>query len=57
MQLLRQHHDAQWELLPLHELRQYERVLVVFWDAPFYIVVILSETLLFLSSEGPGRAA
>ena len=26
MQLLRLDHDAQWELLPLHELREHERV-------------------------------
>jgi hypothetical protein len=32
--LLRQHHDAQWQLLPLHELRQHQRVLVgVNWMA------------------------
>ena len=29
LQLLRQHHDAEWELLPVHELREHERVLVV----------------------------
>jgi hypothetical protein len=29
MQLLRQHYDAEWELLPVRELREYERVLVV----------------------------
>ena len=28
LQLLRQHHDPQRQLLPLHELREYERVLV-----------------------------
>jgi hypothetical protein len=28
LQLLRQHHDAEWELLPVRELREYERVLV-----------------------------
>jgi hypothetical protein len=28
MQLLRLNHDAQWELLPLHELREHERMLV-----------------------------
>jgi len=26
LQLLRQHHDAEWKLLPLHELREYERL-------------------------------
>jgi len=31
MQLLRLDHDAEWELLPVHELREYERVLVT-WD-------------------------
>jgi hypothetical protein len=29
LQLLRQHHDEEWELLPLHELRQQEWVFVV----------------------------
>ena len=28
MQLLRQHHDAEWKLLSVHELREHERVLV-----------------------------
>jgi hypothetical protein len=28
VQLLREHYDAEWELLPVRELREYERVLV-----------------------------
>jgi hypothetical protein len=28
MQLLREHHDAEWELLPVRQLREHERVLV-----------------------------
>jgi hypothetical protein len=28
MQLLRKHHDAEWKLLSLHELRQHQRVFV-----------------------------
>jgi hypothetical protein len=28
VQLLRQHHDAEWELLSVRELREHERVLV-----------------------------
>jgi hypothetical protein len=28
LQLLRQHHDAEWKLLSMRELREHERVLV-----------------------------
>ncbi len=39
MQFLRLDHDAQWQLLPLHELWQHERLQLIF------SVVILREAL------------
>jgi len=46
-------------LLPLHELWEYQRVLVILGmhDFMIVVVVILSEALLILPREGPGRVA
>ena len=38
MQLLREHYDAEWELLPVRELREYERMLMK-GDAQFAVCI------------------
>ena len=49
MQLLRQHHDAEWELLSVYELWEYQRVFVA------NIVVGPHERKLAAEAKSDGR--